>query len=169
MELRTIYFQTLVSMVCIGHMCVVNGRQQAAEVVKVGVGRPHLGALDPPVSIYSMSTYLPTGLPLLLPLCSFIFTFIFYLLRWNKITKIKQEDLHLKIKRNMIYDILWVKASQKKRHKKSVTKKASQSLTLAYTYTCGSHILIGVSYWLSCWQMWYSSWFMIHTFSIQSA
>ena len=42
MELRTIYFQTLVSMVCIGYMCVVNGRQQAAEVAKAGVGRPLL-------------------------------------------------------------------------------------------------------------------------------
>ena len=45
-----------------------------------GVGRPHSGALDSPASFASSTTAFLTGLPLLHPLCYFIFIFTFYLL-----------------------------------------------------------------------------------------
>ena len=42
MELRTISFQTLAGVVCIGFLCVVNGGQQAGRMAKMGLGRAPL-------------------------------------------------------------------------------------------------------------------------------
>ena len=57
-----------------------------------GVSQPHLGALDPLVSIHSSSTCFLTGLTLLLPLYSFIFTFTFYLLSLDEIKQNKNKN-----------------------------------------------------------------------------